>query len=186
MTFKRRQAAHEFEARWETGCGKHGTIGSCPAGVWKDVYFDALSETASQRTFCGGVREPDGLAVQRALAAEGAALRACFAGAAAGAWVEVALEGEGTDRSPGLPDGPVSCVQRIAKRVLADLDPHSVSQRQIRRIRSQVMPSGQSLSMLHETNPVSTSRSTPDITLKVMPGASGAAARDTRVKVMVG
>ena len=47
---------------------------------------------------------------------------------------------------------------------------------------SQVSPSGQSLSMPRESSPVSTRRSTVDITLSVMPGASGAAARDTRVR----
>jgi hypothetical protein len=118
-----------YEQRWQTACTEPGALGRCPAPFDRPgVFFDAKGK--GQYTppgLCGVAVQESDRAAHTALEPKRKALRACFRGAAHGAWVDVASDGSRPAvASPELPARTASCVAALLKRSLPSTGPQSV------------------------------------------------------------
>jgi hypothetical protein len=113
-----------FEKRWLSACQEQGLLGQCPAPFDRPaLFFDVEAEGAYKPpALCGAVEPPEAEPARAALTAQRRALRACFRGAADGAWVEIGREGAPAKGAAGeTPARTDACVAKVVKRALPDL-----------------------------------------------------------------
>ena len=118
-----------YERRWQTACTEPTAAGRCPAPFDRPgVFFNpkGKGDYAPPNLCDVGVRTPDP-ATAAALESKRKPLRACFRGAAKGAWVDVVSDGSRPpEAAPGVPPHSIECVAKLVKRALPNTGPASV------------------------------------------------------------